>query len=309
MILCAGEALIDMLPRESRQGEPCFAPVPGGSVFNTAVALGRLGAPAALFTGLSRDLFGRRLESRLAQAGVDARLAVRSDRPTTLAFVDLADGQASYAFYDENTAHRLLGEADLPEDTALAGSSAAFFGGISLAVEPCGTAHAALMARLAPRAVTMIDPNIRPAFVADEAAYRRRIGAMLARADIAKVSVDDLTWLMGPGDPTDHARALIRQGPRLVCVTEGERGATAHHAAGHLHVAAPRAEVVDTVGAGDTFNAGLLAGLHEAGALTAGWFDSPDEDALEAALRLGTAPAAVTVGRAGADPPTPAELP
>jgi fructokinase len=309
MILCAGEALIDMLPRRSTGGAPCFAPVPGGAVFNTAVALARLDAPAALFTGLSRDLFGQKLEAALAVAGVDASLAVRSDRPTTLAFVELLDGRASYAFYDENTAHRMLGPADLPGDAELAGITTAFFGGISLVVEPCAAAHAALASRLAPNAVTMLDPNIRPAFIADEGAYRRRLGAMLAQADIVKVSDEDLAWLMGAGDPTDHARALIAKGPRLVCVTEGARGATAHHSAGHLHVAAPHAEVIDTVGAGDTFNAGLLAGLNEAGGLTKRWFDAPDEDALEAALKLGVAAAAITVARAGADPPSRAELP
>ncbi len=308
MILCSGEALIDMLPRESAGGERCFVPVPGGAVFNTAIALSRLGAPTALFTGLSRDLFGRRLAAALAADGVDARLAVRSDRPTTLAFVELTGGHATYAFYDEATAARALTGADLPDDAALAPVRAAFFGGISLAAEPCATAHAALMARIAPRAVTMLDPNVRPTFIADDAAYRARIGAMLAQADIVKVSDEDLAWLMGPGDATDHARALIGRGARLVCVTQGAHGVTAHHAAGHLHVPARRAQVVDTVGAGDTFNAGLLAGLDEAGALTKGWFGSPDEDVLEAALKLGVAAAAVAVSRAGADPPTRSEL-
>ncbi|MEE4119856.1 MAG: carbohydrate kinase [Paracoccaceae bacterium] len=308
MILCSGEALIDMLPRESGEGEACFAPVPGGAVFNTAIALARLGASAALFTGLSRDLFGRRLAAALEADGVDARLSVRSDRPTTLAFVELSGGHATYAFYDEATAARALTATDLPDGSALAPVRAAFFGGISLAAEPCATAHAALMARLAPRAVTMLDPNVRPSFIADEAAYRTRIGAMLAQADIVKVSDEDLAWLMGPGDATDHARALIGRGARLVCVTEGAHGATAHHAAGHLHVPARSAQVVDTVGAGDTFNAGLLAGLDEAGALTKGWFASPDEDVLEAALKLGVAAAAVAVSRAGANPPTRSEL-
>ena len=309
MILCAGEALIDMLPRESRAGEPCFAPKPGGAIFNTAIALGRLGAPVSLFTGLSRDLFGTLLERALAGAGVATGLAVRSDRPTTLAFVELTDGQARYAFYDEATAHRLISVADLPDAASLTQVQAAFFGGISLAVEPCASAYDALMARLAPTTLTMLDPNIRPDFVDDEPAFRDRIGAMIGRADILKLSDEDLAWLLGPGDATDQARALIERGPRLVCITKGAEGVTAHHRAGHLHVDAPRATVVDTVGAGDTFNAGLLAGLHEAEALGKAWLDAPDEDVLEDALRLGVAAAAVTVGRAGADPPSRAELP
>ena len=116
MILCCGEALIDMLPRESTGGEPAFAPYPGGAVFNTAIALGRLGVETSFFSGLSRDLFGEMLETALGASHVDASVAVRSDRPTTLAFVKLVDGQARYAFYDENTAGRMLTPADLPAD-------------------------------------------------------------------------------------------------------------------------------------------------------------------------------------------------
>ena len=127
MILMCGEALIDMLPRTSRDGEPAFAPYPGGAVFNTAIAVGRLGAPG-FFSGLSTDLFGQMLERALGEAKVDARFAHRSDRPTTLAFVTLTDGQARYAFYDENTAGRMLSPEDLPELPDQI--DACFFGGI-----------------------------------------------------------------------------------------------------------------------------------------------------------------------------------
>ncbi len=136
MILCCGEALIDMLPRRTAAGEDAFAPFPGGSVFNTAVALGRLGAPAGLLAGLSTDLFGARLAAAAAASRVDTGLCPRSARPTTLAFVDLHDGQPRYAFYDEGTAGRMLDPAALP---ALPdGVTALFFGGISLASELSG---------------------------------------------------------------------------------------------------------------------------------------------------------------------------
>ena len=114
MILCAGEALIDMLPRTLPDGSAVFAPVAGGAVFNTSVALGRLGADVGLVTGLSRDLFGEVLMNALAASDVDSELAVLSDRPTTLAFVTLTDGHARYAFYDENTAGRMLEPEDMP---------------------------------------------------------------------------------------------------------------------------------------------------------------------------------------------------
>ncbi|MVX48386.1 carbohydrate kinase, partial [Rhodobacter sphaeroides] len=266
MILCCGEALIDMLPRETTAGEAAFAPYAGGAVFNTAIALGRLGAPAGFFSGLSTDLFGVQLAETLAASQVETDLCARSDRPTTLAFVRLTNGQASYAFYDENTAGRLLAPADLP---ALPDRvSTLFFGGISLVNEPAAATYEALMAREAPRRVTMLDPNIRPGFIADAAAYRARIGRMIALADILKLSDEDLHWLEGPGQILSLARGLLARGPKLVLVTEGAVGARAVTATEDRFCAATPVQVADTVGAGDTFNAGVLAALHEAGALS-----------------------------------------
>jgi fructokinase len=306
MILCCGEALIDMLPRRTAEGEAAFAPYAGGAVFNTAVALGRLGAPSGFFTGLSTDLFGDILGQALAAAGVDTALCVRSGRPTTLAFVTLTDGQASYAFYDENTAGRLLSAADLP---VLPGRvQALFFGGISLVNDPAAAAYEALQAREAEARVTMIDPNIRPGFISDEPAYRARIGRMIARADIVKLSDEDLRWLSGPGAPADLARAMVAAGPRVVFVTEGARGARAVTATQDRFVAATRVAVADTVGAGDTFNAGVLAALQAAGALTRAGLAGLSDAALLAALSLGTRAAAVTVSRPGANPPWSHEL-
>ncbi len=114
MILCAGEALIDMLPRQSTHGEDAYAPYAGGAVFNTAIALGRLGAQTGFFSGFSSDFFGDLLKSKLADSNVDAALSVTRDRPCTVAFVKLVDGHATYAFYDENTAGRMLSNDDLP---------------------------------------------------------------------------------------------------------------------------------------------------------------------------------------------------
>ncbi len=299
MILCCGEALIDMLPRTSTEGETAFAPYPGGSVFNTAIALGRLGAPAGWFGGVSDDLFGAMLTDALMASHVDASVAARSSRPTTLAFVTLTNGNAQYAFYDEETAGRMLTPADLPalDD----GTEALFFGGISLVVEPCADAFAALCDRAGDRPV-MVDPNIRPDFVTDEARYRARLTRMLARADIVKMSDEDADWLgIGPQD-------LIAGGSALVLLTRGADGVTAYRDGAPFDVPAQRAAVVDTVGAGDTFNAGLLAGLYRDGLLSRSALRSADADALAPAVALGIAAAAITVGRAGANPPWASEL-
>jgi len=301
MILCAGEALIDMLPRTATTGEAAFAPHAGGAVFNTAIALGRLGAPAGFLSGLSSDLFGDVLRAELVASKVDAGLAVVSDRPTTLAFVRLVDGQARYAFYDENTAGRMLSPDDLP---ALPGHvQAVFLGGISLVGEPCGSAYEALMAREAGGRVTMIDPNIRPGFIRDEAAYRARIARMIAMADLVKLSDEDLHWLEGAGNPVALARGLLSRGPKAVFVTEGAAGARAVTAARDVFLPARRVTVADTVGAGDTFNAGVMAALHRAGMLTKDGVARLDRVTLEAALDLGIRAAAVTVSRPGANPP------
>jgi len=306
MILSCGEALIDMLPRESTAGEAAFAPYAGGAVFNTAIALGRLGSDAGFLSGISTDLFGDVLTETLAASRVDASLALRSERPTTLAFVKLVDGHASYAFYDENTAGRMLEPADMPAIPAKV--AALFFGGISLVVEPCGGAYEALMLREAPSRVTMIDPNIRPGFIRDEAAYRARLNRMIAAADIVKVSDEDLRWLEGPGEIEALARGLLARGPKLVFVTEGAVGAHGFSATEAIFVPAQKVVVVDTVGAGDTFNAGVLAALDRAGTLSKAAVAAADGAVLEACLRLGVTTAAITVSRAGANPPWAEEL-
>jgi len=159
MILCSGECLIDMLPRDTTDGGSAFRPFVGGSVFNTANALGRLGQPVGFFSGISTDFFGEMLLDSLHASNVDTRFAARSDRPTTLAFVKLVDGNATYLFYDENSAGRMIYEDDIP---AIGDEvEALFFGCISLVPEPCAATYEALLMREGDSRVTVIDPNIR----------------------------------------------------------------------------------------------------------------------------------------------------
>jgi fructokinase len=201
----------------------------------------------------------------------------------------------------------MLTEADLPDLPA--DVSTLFFGGISLVNDPAASTYAALQARECARRVTMIDPNIRPGFIAGkEAPYRARIEGMIARADIVKLSDEDLHWLMGAGEVDALARAILAKGPKLVFITEGAAGARAITAGQNRFVAARKVTVADTVGAGDTFNAGALCALHEAGALTKARLAALTDAELDAALTLGVQAAAVTVSRAGANPPWRNEL-
>ncbi|KUM25849.1 carbohydrate kinase [Mesorhizobium loti] len=306
MILCCGEALIDMLPRTTTEGEAAFAPYVGGAVFNSAIALGRLGAPAGFFCGLSSDLFGGQLREALGASKVSSTYAHTSPKPTTLAFVRLTNGQATYTFYDENTAGRMLTIEDLPKLGAEI--EAMLFGAISLISEPAGSAYEEFMRREHKSRVMMLDPNIRPNFIPDKAKHLRRIREMMAMADIVKLSDEDLNWFDEAGSHEEVVRNWLERGPRLIVVTHGSEGAVGYSREHKVTVVPQKVKVVDTVGAGDTFNAGILASLHEQGLLTKAAIGGLPEDAIRKALELGAKAAAVTVSRAGANPPWRQEI-
>ncbi|WP_377193966.1 carbohydrate kinase family protein [Ruegeria meonggei] len=308
MILCCGEALIDMIAAPTDSGEHGFVPHSGGAIFNTAIALGRLDAPVGMLTGLSSDMFGQQMAAALRASHVDASQVIRSDRPTTLAFVQLQDGHATYSFMDENSAGRMLTPEDMP--TQLPAVSALYFGGISLACEPCADAYAALLDRHGSDRAVMLDPNIRPGFIQDQTRYRTRLNRMIAQADIVKVSDEDLDWIVpGPESISEKVPLLLQSGPSVIIVTRGGDGASGFLADGsETSVPVQPVQVVDTVGAGDTFNAGVLAELERSGHLTKTALRAIATDTLRAALTKGAEVAAITVSRAGANPPWAHEL-
>lgn len=308
MILCCGEALIDMIPGPITNGTEGFVPHSGGAVFNTAIALGRLGVQTGMLTGLSSDMFGQQLANGLAASHVDTSHVVTSDRPCTLAFVRLQDGHATYSFYDENTAGRMLSPENLPRISTEVTSL--YFGGISLACEPCANTYADLLAQEGQDRAVMLDPNIRPQFIEDIQRYRDRLDQMLALSDIVKVSDEDMNWIdPSPVSMQEKLAALLGKGPSVIVLTRGGEGATGYLSDGtEVSVPAARVEICDTVGAGDTFNAGVLAKLAELGALQKSKLKTLSADTLTKALAHGAKVASITVSRAGANPPWAGEL-
>ncbi|MGB0866256.1 MAG: carbohydrate kinase family protein [Granulosicoccaceae bacterium] len=302
MIISCGEALIDMLPRTTDQGELLFAPVAGGAVFNTAKALGRLGVSSGYFGCLSDDAFGQLLEKALHEANVSTDLCTRSELPTALAMVSLQEGAASYSFHFSDTAGLSLSADSLPAMPE--GVSGLHFGGISLLAEPCGSAYEALLLRESSQRLVSLDPNIRPDFVTDELAFRARIERMLSHSHIIKVSDEDLEWLRPNQEVADVAEEWLAGGAHLVVVTRGASGASVYCHDFTTEVPAVLAErVVDTVGAGDTFVAGLWAGLSAAGLLSKASLAVADQAAIEQAVVYAQRAASLSVTRAGADSP------
>lgn len=305
MILCCGEALIDMLPRKMDDGADVFLPVPGGAIFNTAIALGRLGEDAGFFSSISTDMFGQQLISTLNASNVNTKFCVELTNPTTLAFVKLNGGQASYSFFDENSALRNLQNSQLPK---LPNSvSTLHFGAISLIPEPCGSAYEKLMQNNRDKVIS-IDPNIRLGFIDDEANHRARIMRMIDIADIVKVSDEDLEWIAEGNAPHDVINSWFNGETKIVLLTKGAEGVTAYTKNDSVHIPAMNIDIVDTIGAGDTFNAGFLTGLKKSALLTKDRLSTITPDQIKPALELATKVAAFTVSKAGANPPWANEL-
>ena len=301
-ILVGGEALFDVVAGD---GEDLKAH-PGGGPFNAARTIARLEQPVAYLGRLSTDRFGARLERILVDDGVSLGSVVRTDDPTTLALAELGDGGSvsRYRFYAQGTS-----AAGLTSEAALAALPervhTLFVGTLGLVLEPMASALEAVLDRLAGTALVAVDPNCRPDVIPDPVAYRRRLSWILERAQLLKVSEEDVGWLYPDRDPVDGTRALLADGPAVGILTRGGDGAVVVTASGAVAVAPPRVEVVDTIGAGDAFAGGLLAWWRERGL---GRDDLADVDTVVEAATFACVVAARTCERAGASPPHRAEL-
>jgi fructokinase len=310
VIVVGGEALVDLVPAPTTvRGElGPLLPRLGGGPYNTAVALGRLGAPTAFLSRISTDSFGDALLDRLHDSGVRTDLVQRGAEPTTLAVVTLAaDGSARYAFHVQGTADRLVTDpGPLPDD-----ATALSLGTLSLVLEPGASVYEAMLRRESARGrLTVLDPNIRAGLIEDPAAYRARFASWLPDVGVLKVSEDDLRWLAGvpEGPVTPVVEAWLRAGATAIVLTRGSDGLTATCADMVVDVPAVPAKVADTIGAGDTVHAALLAWLHRHDVTSTRQVAELDASAWTDALAFAARAAAVTVSRVGAEPPYAAEL-
>src|SRR4051794_29359780 len=309
-IVIAGEALMDLVARDGGD----LRPHAGGGPFNAARAAARLGAPVSYLGRLSTDRFGMALRAALAEDGVGLGTAVATDEPTTLALAEVAaDGSATYRFYVDGTSAPGLTEDDVAA-VLPAAPSMLCVGTLGLVFEPSAETLERLVAAAEDGVLVSVDPNVRPAALADEAAFRARLERILARADLVKASADDLAWLHpGSGAAEAMQRLLGTALPgagggaaRAGVVTVGADGALVVPPSGEpVAIAAPPVQVVDTIGAGDAFLGGLLSWWHRAGL---GRADLADVAQVIEATCFACRVAALTCGRAGADPPHLSEL-
>lgn len=285
--MVAGEALADLVP----DGAGGFAAHLGGGPFTAARALARLGRPAWFAGALSKDALGTRMRESLVADGVRLDLVELVEAPSTLAVFD-----GDYTFYAMGTAAPLLSAVALP-----AGVGALHVGTLGLVLEPMATVIEALVTGAPLDVLVVVDPNCRPDLIADRTAYRARLDRVLARADLVKASVEDLAYLEPDARPAEAARRL--GAPAIV--TAGSEGALAVTREDVVEVPARRVRVADTIGAGDSFGAGVLAWWTERGLTQSALSDAA---ALAQAAAFGTRVAAHVVSRPGADPPWRREL-
>jgi fructokinase len=298
-ILIAGEALTDIVvDADGGRREH-----PGGSPLNVAVALARLGHDAHLLTSIGEDPRGAAIRAHLEESGVHLTPAsVRPGRTSTAEAVLDASGAATYTFdlaWDPDPA----GIPEAPE--------AVHTSSIAAVMEPGATTLADLLRTAGDTATISYDPNARPTLMGAPEDVRSRIEENIALADVVKASDEDVAWLYGTDDLEDVVSSWRELGPSLTVLTRGGEGAVAFSGSGRVQVAPAQVEVVDTVGAGDTFSAGILDALSDKGLLGADrreMLAAITSDELAAVLRRAARLAAITVSRAGANPPWSREL-
>ncbi|MET3964294.1 MULTISPECIES: carbohydrate kinase family protein [Bradyrhizobium] len=302
MLIACGDALIDFVPTRNTEGREAVMPAVGGSCLNVAIGMARLGAPTGFVGGVSTDMFGRMIVDHATASNVELGLATRSDRQTTLAFVRIVAGESHYAFYDAETATRnwTYRRGAIP----FANIEAVHVGSTTLVNDQGAAETKALIADARASSTISFDPNCRPNLVKNKPAYLARMAEFAGQADLIKMSDVDFAYLFGEEQYQQRANALLGQGTSLVVITRGNNGAIAWHAsAGQVEVQAPKVEIADTIGAGDSFQAALLFALHKQGRISRQQLKDIGADELRRALSFAANCAGLTCTRPGADPP------
>ena len=322
MIICCGEALIDMVRAPIPGLGDSFLPLPGGSPYNTAIAIGRLGVPAKFLGRFSTDFFGEILVKRLRENHVGEDLIIRCAQNSTLAFVKLEKGkEPRYVFYSEGSADSSLKIEDLPLKLP-ADTKCILFGSISMTMEPIASSIEALILREGTRKsadqmdgapVISFDPNIRPFMIKDKTSYIARFERWVAASTIAKISSGDFEYLYPKMETEKALQKIIAMGPRLVICTLGPKGAMAllrRNDGSVIRASAPVTDlpVVDTIGAGDTFHGAFLAWLEIKGKMSRSALANLSETELYEALLFANKAASIVCSRRGAEPPTRREV-
>lgn len=312
MFLCCGDSLFDLfVDQDTAAGATARVALAGGiggSPLNVASGLARLGHASAYYTGLSSDLFGERQRAWFARENIDVSLCPSTDRNTTLAVVELDEGGAArYVFYKDGTADTGLTlddlPASLPDDVRVL-----HFGSYSTAAQPSGAALEAFATRESSRRIVSYDPNLRLSVEPDIERWRALFGTFADAAAFVKASDEDIDALYGADAEERFVADCLSRGVQVACITRGPDGASAFDADGHsAHSAGVPIQVVDTVGAGDTFQATALHWLGEHGHIGDGARLQGRVD-LDGLLSLALKAAAITCTRRGADLPTRAEL-
>ncbi|MET9013870.1 carbohydrate kinase [Streptomyces olivaceoviridis] len=301
-ITVVGECVADALAESTgTANELALRVMPGGGPANTAVALARLGTPARFLARLSDDVFGRLFQAHLQESGVDLSHAVRATEPSTLAVAELdAQGQAAFSFHAQNTADWQWTAAELA-GVDLSATACVHTGSLALVREPGGAVVEEFLASASAEATVSIDPNVRPLLVSPEV-YRSKLEHWCHLADVLRLSEDDLSLLL-PGTPPEEACDIWHAaGARLVVITHGAGGALASLDGERVQLPAVTTRVVDTIGAGDSFTAGLLHHLGALGLLGGRLADLRIGDVAEA-CRFALQVAALTCSTAGPNPP------
>ena len=320
MILACGEALVDMVPGIEAENPDTYIPCPGGSPYNTAIALGRiLGIKnglcrTAFLSRLSVDFFGEALVRCLEDNNVSVELITRSEENTTLAFVKLEKGkEPAYIFYTERTADRCLAPENIPQ-VLPENINCILFGSISLLMEPSASSIEKFIIRESEREeiVISLDPNVRPIMVKNHITYLNRFENWVRSSSIVKISSADIDFIYPGLNINAAGEKILGLGPRLVIITLGAGGARAvinrEGIVKNIDSPAYALNISDTIGAGDTFHGAFLAWLENNKCMSRSTLAVLQENEIRQALIFANKAAAIVCSRKGADPPTLEEI-